>query len=112
MSFASTVTVPEVRPDQAKALWEQLLQDGFTNDELHIPPITSEGFVVLVKDARSFIAEVGHCAASAWPLRCERWLNRLSTVITGHLFSELSVAKRRAICHAAVTLGGRPELLA
>ncbi len=111
MGFSASITVPQTRPDQARALWEQLVQDGFTNDELRIPPLTSANFALLLNDSRSFSSEVGEQPAHAWPLRCERWLNRLSTMITGRLFCELPATKRRAICHAAVTLAGRPELL-
>lgn len=111
MDFSSTITVPQARPDQSQALWEQLLQDGFTDSELKVPPVASTRFATLVNDSLSFVSEISHQPAHAWPLRCERWLNRLSTVITGQLFAELSAPKRRAICHAAVTLAGRPELL-
>ncbi len=111
MSFSDSVTVPQTRPDPARALWEQLIQDGFSEQELRIPSEVSEQFETLVNDSRSFSCEIGAEPGSAWPLRCERWLNRLSTVITGHIFTELPVHKRRAICHAAVTLAGRPELM-
>lgn len=111
MGFSTHITVPEQRPDQAKALWEQLLQDGFRGDELHVPAHDSSAFAVLVDDARAFANEIGPERVCAWPLRCERWLNHLSTVLTGVIFVELPAAKRRAICHAAVTLAGRPDLL-
>ncbi len=112
MDFSSTVTVPQTRPDRAKALWEQLVQDGFSDAELKVPPIDSVNFAVLMDDSKSFSDEISAQPQHAWPLRCERWLNRLSTVITGKLFTELPATKRRAICHAAVTLADRPELLA
>lgn len=112
MSFSSTITVPQERPDQSKALWEQLVQDGFSDGELKVPPVSSVNFELLLKDAKSFSSEIDSQAIQAWPLKTERWLNRLSTIVTGKLFSELPSFKRRAICHAAVTLAGRPELMA
>ena len=112
MDFSSTITVPHARPDQSRALWEQLLQDGFATEELKVPPISSANFVVLIQDSRSFSAEISNQSCQAWPLRCERWLNRLSSIITGQMFIELPIENRRAICHAAILLAERPELLA
>lgn len=111
MGFSSSITVPQTRPDQSRALWEQLVQDGFNDTELKVPPVSSSHFTALVNDAKSFSSEIDSQPDTAWPLRCERWLNRLSTVVTGKLFTELPSDKRRAICHAAVTLAGRSELM-
>ena len=110
-NFSSTITVPQSRPEESQALWEQLIQDGFNGDELRVPPIGTDQFVELQQDAQKFSHEVGGCTPAAWPLRCERWLNRISVVITGKLFSELPTWKRQAITHAAITLAKRPDLL-
>jgi hypothetical protein len=111
MDFSSSVTVPQTRPDQERALCEQLVQDGFSHDELHVPPLASPDFALMLSDACSYSDEVRKQQPAAWDMRCERWLNRLSTAITGKLFTELPITKRRAICHAAAMLASCPELL-
>src|SRR5689334_7765509 len=111
MNFSATITVPEIRPNQDRALWEQLILDGFNDDELHLPPTSSPNFTLLMNDAYSYSEEVRQQGPSAWAMRCERWLNRLSTAITGKLFTDLPLTKRLAICHAAATLASSPELL-
>lgn len=111
MDFSSSVTVPQTRPDQERALREQLVQDGFSHDELRIPPLASPNFALLLSDAYSFSEEIKKQQPTAWDMRCERWLNRLSTVLTGKLFTELPITKRRAICHAVAMLASCPELL-
>lgn len=111
MGFSTLITVPEQRPDQAKALREQLRQDGFSESELNVPDDASSDFVVLLDAARAFANEIGPDRVCTWPLRCERWLNRLSVMLTARPFTEHPAGKRRAICHAAVTLAERPDLL-
>lgn len=111
MDFSASVTVPQARPNTEQALWEQLVQDGFNNDELHLPPLASAEFALLLSDAYSYSSEVRQQDPAAWDMRCERWLNRLSTMITGKLFTDLPMTKRRAICHAAAMLASCPELL-
>lgn len=103
MTFAATITVPQQLPDHAQALCEQLLQDGFAEAELRVPPLTSPLFTTILHDAQSFVDEVG-LETSAWPIRGERWLNRLSTMLTGQMFWELQKNQRRAIAHAAVSI--------
>lgn len=109
-SFATTITVPHALPDPSTALLEQLLQDGFLRDDLHIPAMDQTTFAQLVADAKNFSDEVQQ-AGDAWPVRCERWLQRLSTTLTGKFFADLLPSERFAIAHAAITLGGRNELL-
>lgn len=110
-SFATTITVPHALPDPSTALLEQLLQDGFLRADLRIIPTMDRAtFEQVVADAKHFAEEVGQ-AGEAWPVRCERWLQRLSSAITGKLFTELPPSERFAIAHAAITLAGRSELL-
>lgn len=109
MTFASTITVPQQLPDQPRAIWEQLIQDGFAEGELKVPPIASSAYILLVHDAKSFSADVQNQYEISWPLRCERWLNRLSTTLTGQMFWELPIPKRQAICHIALTLSGQQQ---
>lgn len=111
MNFSATITVPQTLPNQDRALWEQLIQDGFNDEELHLPPLASANFALLLSDACSFSEEIRRQDPAAWDVRCERWLNRLSTAITGKLFTDLPITKRRAICHAAAMLASCPELL-
>lgn len=111
MDFSSSITVPQHRPDQHRALWEQLLQDGFSQDEIKLPPIESEHFVRLAEDANAYAEEISRQCSTHWDVRSERWLNRLSTTITGRLYRELPIIKRRAICHVAAALSAHPELL-
>lgn len=109
-SFATTITVPHALPDPSTALLEQLLQDGFLRKDLRLPAMDAATFEQLVSDAKNFADEVGQ-AGDAWPIRCERWLQRLSSTITGKLFTELPSSERFAIAHAAISLAGRYELL-
>lgn len=104
MNFSASITVPQSRPNQDRALWEQLIQDGFANEEIHLPPLASEGFAMLMSDARAFTREVQQQNPNAWEVRCERWLQRLSVAMTGHLFTDLPITKRRAVSHAVSML--------
>ncbi len=110
ISFATTITVPHAIPDPSTALLEQLLQDGFFQQDLQVPLPTDPNFAAIVQDALNFSAEVQR-AGDAWPVRCERWLNRLSLNLTGKVFTDLSSPHRLAIAHAALTLGGQNELV-
>lgn len=110
MTFAASITVPQTRPDDCRALWEQLMQDGFSPDQVCIPSLTSPEFAVLLSDAMSYANEVRGQQATAWDVRSVRWLQRLSTGLTGKLFTDLAAPQRRAICHAAATLSATPEL--
>lgn len=107
MTFSSTITVPQTTPDQSRAIWEQLIQDGFSETELKIPPVASVAYSTLIHDSKSFSTEIHERYEASWPLKCERWLNRMSTTLTGQMFWELPVPKRRAICHIALTLSGQ-----
>jgi hypothetical protein len=109
MTFAATITVPAHTPDQAQIILDHLVQDGFDVSEIRVPEIASPIFTVVLHDARSFNDEIQTAYATAWPLRCERWLNRLSTTLTGQMFWELPIAKRRAIGHMALSLAGQPS---
>ncbi len=108
-SFATTITVPHALPDPSTALLEQLLQDGFFRQDINLPLPTDPNFAVIVSDAKKFSQEVG-AAGDAWSVKSVRWLNRLSTNITGKLFTELPSSQRLAIAHAALTLGGGSDL--
>ncbi len=109
-SFATTITVPHALPDPNTALLEQLLQDGFFRQDLRLPAMSEHDFSQIVGDAKNFVREI-EVAPLAWPVRGERWLNRLSASLTGKIFTELTSPQRFAIAHAAVTLGERPDLL-
>lgn len=109
-SFATTITVPHALPDPSTALLEQLLQDGFFRQDLRLPAMSENEYAAIVADAKNFVTEVGR-STEAWPVRCERWLNRLSAVLTGKVFIDLPSAQRLAIAHAALTLGNGSGLL-
>lgn len=112
MNFSAMITVPHADVPADQAIAEQLLQDGFLFQDIHVPPVGTPDFSLLVKDAHEFADELVAGLHGAWPLRGVRWLNRLSTCLTGKLFSDLTPTQRGAISHAAITLAGHSELLA
>lgn len=91
---------------------EQLAQDGFLKQDVHVPPADTPEFALLLHDARQFCRELCGGNHPAWPVRGVRWLNRISIAAVGKLFAELPPSQRRAIAHAAITLAGQPHLLA
>ena len=102
LTFSSLINVPHQTSNAADELAMMLHQDGILAESIHVPPLASAEFSKLVEAAKCFQQETTD--PGAWPLRSERWLNRLSTGLVGRPFWELSTEYRRAICHAAEML--------
>ncbi len=91
---------------------EQLAQDGCLKQDVRVPPADTPEFALLLHDARHFCQEFVGGDHPAWPIRGVRWLNRMSLLMLGKLFADLSSNQRRAVAHAAITLAGKSNLLA
>lgn len=109
-SWSDKVFFTRPRRDVHAGLVELMRQDGFTDRDIRIPPLGSEEFLRLIQDAEAFANEIGTCHA-AWPIRSGRWLNRIAIGMTGKPMFGLSAPLRQGVTHAAVMLGGHPELL-
>jgi hypothetical protein len=102
LPFSNIINVPHRASNAADELAMMLHQDGILAESIHVPPPASVEFAKLVTAAKCFQQETTD--AEAWPMRSERWLNRLSVGLVGRPFWELSTEYRRAICHAVEAL--------
>jgi len=110
MGWSHQIHVLHPHQDLRSRLIVLLTQDGFTELELRVPALGSDSFLQIVKDSESFSHELIQ-SKDTCPIRAERWLHRISISLTGKSLIELSPLSRAAIAHAAIVLGGHPELL-
>lgn len=110
MGWSEQIAVPRHHQDLRSRLIVLLTQDGFSELELRVPALGSEAFLQIVQDSEAFSNELLKCGNTC-PIRAERWLNRLAISLTGRALTEMPSLSRAAIAHAAIVLGGHPELL-
>lgn len=110
MGWSNQIAVPRHFQDLRARLITLLTQDGFTEIELRVPALGSEAFLQIIHDSENFSAEL-IAGNGACPIRAERWLLRLAISLTGKSLVDLPPLSRSAIAHAAIVLGGHPELL-
>ncbi len=108
--WSNRISYARPHRDVRVKLLEQLQQDGLNENEIFVPELGSEDFYRLIQDAEAFSNELG-ATDGACPIRAGRWLNRVALTITKKSYLELPLARREAIAHAAIMLGGKPELL-